>query len=107
MTLQEFLGEAFARFELGRSPGWAEHAPTAPIKFVDDTESERQFRTNDCQVWLQSIRQLDDGIQAFEIRGKAFGLVANAAISRGAVQLRNPRRSPQLPHQRMLAPTAT
>src|SRR4029077_10078083 len=107
MPLKEFLGETLTRLELRRRLAWAKHAPSAAIEFIHHAKRQRQLGTNDCEIRLQAVRQRDDRIQTLQVRGKALRLVAYAAIARRATQFRNPRRLPQLPHQRMLAPAAT
>ncbi len=106
MPLQKFLGETLARLQLRRGLRRTKHRPSAPRELIHHAQSERQFRADHGQIRLQPRRQAHDRIQALQIGGQAFRVVRNSAVPGRAIKLRNARRLPQLPHQRMLAPAA-
>ena len=104
MTLEKFFGEALARLKLRCRAGRSEHWPTPAREFVDYAHCERQLGTDYGEIRLQARRQRGHGVEALQIGGQALRVIADAAISGRAIKLRNARRLPQLPHQRVLAP---
>ena len=105
MPLQEFLGETLAGFQLGRRFGGAEGAPAAAGEFVHHSEHQGQFGTDHCEIGLDLAGDAGERVQAFDVSGKAFRFFGDPAISGRAVDLRHARRLPQLPDQRVLAPS--
>ena len=104
MALEKFLGKAFARFELSCGFGWTENGPPSAIELVHDTKGQRKFRADDREVGLQTNGKLSDGIEAFQVSGKALGLIGDPPVAGSAIKLRNARGLLQLPHQRMSRP---
>ena len=107
VPLEKFLGKALARLQLCGGARGSERGPTAPREFVDHSQRERQFRADDGQIRLQAVREGRDRVQALQVDGQALRVVGNATVPRRAIKLRNARRLPQLPYQRVLAPTAS
>src|SRR5215831_6492706 len=107
MPLQKLLSEALARFQLRCCLGRTKHAPATAYEFVNDAKGQRQLWTNHRQIRLQASRQGGNRIEVFQIGGKTFGIIGNSAVPRGTIELRNPRRLPQPPNQRVLASTTT
>ena len=106
VALQEFLGEALTGFKLGGSPGRAERSPAALVEFVHYPEHQRQFRSNDCEIGLNLVGHGEQRVQALDVGWNALRLFCDPAISRSAVDLRDARRLPEFPDQRVLASAA-
>jgi len=105
MSLKEFLGEALAGFQLGGRFGGAEGAPASARELVHDAKHEGQFGTDHGEIGLDLAGDAGERVQAFDVSGKAFRFFGDAAISGRAVDLRHARRLPELPGQRVLAPS--
>ncbi len=108
MPLQKFLGEALARLQLRRRAASAQTS-RQPRRVNSSTTPSVSGNSGPTTVrsGCSRVASAVDRIQTLQIRGKAFRVVRDPAIARRAIKLRNPRRLPQLPHQRMLAPAAT
>ena len=104
MPLQKFFRKALARFQLRRQPSSAKHRPPPPRKLIHHPQRQRQLRTHHRQIRPHLLAQRNHRIQTLQVHRQALRLFRDAAIPRRAIKLRNPRRLPQLPHQRMLAP---
>ena len=107
MPLQEFLRKTLARLQLRRSLGRPKHRPAPPRELIHHAQRQRQLRPYHRKVRLHLHPQSHHRIQALQIDRQAFRVVRNAAVARRAIQLRNARGLPQLPHQRVLASTAS
>ena len=106
VALQEFLGKALAAFQLRGSLGGAERAPASAREFVHHAEHQRQFRPHDGEVGLNLVRERDHGVEALDVDRDALRLIRDAAVPGRAVDFRDPRRLPELPHQGVLASAA-
>src|SRR5215469_15048499 len=89
MPLQKFLGKTLARLELRSGLGGPKHGPSPAPEFVHNAEGQRQFRSHHGQVRLQADSQGGNRVQALQVRGYALCVIADAAISRRAVKLRD------------------
>jgi hypothetical protein len=107
IALEKLFGEALARFQVGSRLSRTKDAPSAALKLVNDAKSQRKFGADYGEVRLQSCRQRDDRIEAFQVGGEALCLVGDSPISWCAVKRGNPRRLPQFPDQRMLTPATS
>jgi hypothetical protein len=103
MALEEFLGEALAGFESRGGAGGADGAEAAAGEFVDDTEHEREFGTDDGEVGLELVGEGEHGVEAFEIDGEAVGFFGDAGVAGGANNLRGAGRLAKLPDESVLA----
>jgi len=107
MPLEKFFGEAFAGLQLSSSLGRPERTPAATRKFVHHSEHQRQFRPDNSKVRLDLIGDSDERIQALDISGDALRFFsAMPPLAGRAVDFTYPRRLPEFPNQRMLAPSA-
>jgi len=107
VALQELFGKTLTAFELRGGFCRTKSAPPATCEFVDYAEHERQFRAHDCKVGLNPIRQGDHRVEIFYVDGETLRIVRYAAIAGRAVDFRDPRRLPELPHQGVFASAAT
>ena len=106
-ALHEFLGEYLARLKVSSLlRGTKDRQPSA-LEFIDNAKRERKFRTNNRQVRMEPMRELNQLVYAPEIGRNARCLARNARISRRTEDLSGARRLAQLPHQSMLSTPTT
>src|SRR6266704_7134065 len=106
VALQEFLGKALAGFQARGRLRWPKNSPTATGELVHDAERQGKLGTDNRQAGLDAAGGFQQRVQALDVSGNAFGLSTDAPVSGRAIELRNSRRLPQLPHQSMFAPAA-
>jgi hypothetical protein len=103
VPLHEFLGKTFAGFKLCGRFGRTERTPSTSGKLIDHTKRQRQFRSDDGEIGLDSIRNRNKRIQAFHINRQTSGISSDPAIARRANNLVYARRLTQFPHKRVLS----
>src|SRR5437899_3306823 len=104
VPLHEFLSETFAALELRGGSRWPEDAESALLEFVNDAEVERDLRADDSQVDAELLCERDQRRDVLYIAGETFGLIGDAAVAGGAVEVRDAGRLPQLPRYCVFAP---
>ena len=113
MALHKFLSECLAgfqqlRFEISRvefDTRRAEDSQPASLKFIDDAQGEREFRSDDREISLKPKGRVNELFDAVEIAAQASSVPRNAPIARNAKDLINARRLPEFPNQGMFTPT--
>ena len=106
IALQEFLGETLARLQPGRCLARSEDTPAAPGKFVHHSQGEGDLGADNGQVRADLLGHRHQGVNVLHVGRQALSLFPNAAVSRRAIDLGNPRGLPQFPYQGMLTPPA-
>ena len=67
VPLHEFLGEAFARFQLRGRLGRTEDAPAAAREFVHHSQLQRQFGADHGQIRLNLVGQRHQRVDALDV----------------------------------------
>src|SRR5690242_18670825 len=104
VALHKFFGEALAGFQLSRSLRWAKHWPTAAGELIDNAQLQWEFGANNDEIRAQPVSNFHDRGEALLVERNAFRVLADATITRRAVDLRNSRRLAQFPDKSVLAP---
>ncbi len=107
VPLHELLGEALARFQPGGGARGPEDRPAPLLKFIHHAQRQGQLGSDHGDVGCEFAGELHQRIEALQVGSDTLRIGRNAAVTRSAVELLDPRRLPQLPHDRMFATTAT
>ena len=105
--LAKVLGEAFRAFESRRPFRRAERLDAGAFEIVDNAGAERHFRSDDDEVDFLLLAKRDHRRVVAEVERHAFGLLRDAGIAGGAIELVGERAGRHLPGQRMLASAGT
>lgn len=99
----EFFGEKLRAFELGGGLLRAKDFEAARSEFVGYAAHQGQLRADDSEIGTQALREVRDCDGVGHIYREAINFARNAAIARGAPNVRDRRALRELPDERMLA----
>src|SRR6185503_17499117 len=97
------LGEAHRGSELRAPSRWDARLAAAAFGVVADLGAGRHFRSNDDEADFLLLAKGDHRRVVTDVERGAFGLLRDASIAGGAIELVGERAGRHLPGQRMLA----
>ncbi len=106
MSLQEFFRKNLAAFQLRRLPRRPYNRPFPLAKSIRQPVDQRKFRPHDCKVRPDPCRQPDQRCNVSRVHCHAFRFPGDPSVARSAPDLFHPGALLQLPHQRVLTPSA-
>src|SRR4029078_12522046 len=107
VRLAEVLGEAFRAFEPCAPFRWAERLYASASETVDDARTKRHFRPDDDEVDFLLLAESNHRRMVGDVERHARGLLRDAGVAGGAIELVGERAGRHLPGQRVLASAGT
>src|SRR5262249_741903 len=81
IRLEKPLCKTLARFQTRLVGGWTDNGPTGFAEEVHNAETQRYFRTDNCEIDLASRYELDESNNIVRRYGHKLGLLSDAAVA--------------------------